>query len=380
MSQRKSIVFVINAFETDAPTTVTLDLASRLRGKGWIVSVAAWSRGGPRFTQAETLGLQPVLLGTNYFSRLIRLRSIINKQQPLILQSVLTRPTFGVFSVRPFLPRPITWISADHGIHEWSERGKVVGHLMGLVMPGVLNQSEAVVTVSDSSRDDLIAAGVRQDKVRVVPNGVALPDAASIATNIRQTLIKSHFPGSQQDVILIGSAGNLRHVKGYDILLHAFAQVVATESRARLIIWGEGPERTVLTNLVAQLNLQIKVAMPGRQDCLTELLPCLDIYIQPSRKESFGLATAEAMASQVAVIASAVGGLRSLVLSQSTGLLFEPENPEDLSRAILSLTENVPLRSKLAQRGSQHVRENFSPDQTLAGMMALYGERQRTAL
>lgn len=376
MSQRKSIVFVINAFETDAPTTVTLDLASRLRCKGWIVSVAAWSRGGPRWAHAETLGLQPVLLGTNYISRLTRLRSIISKQQPSILQSVLTRPTFGVFTLLPFLPGPLTRISADHGIHEWSERGKMVGHILKFVMPRVLNRSHAVVTVSDSSRDDLITAGVRPHKVRIVPNGVTLPATASIDAKTRQTLIESLFPGSKQDVILMGSAGNLRDVKGYDILLRAFARVVATEPCARLIIWGEGPERPALTSLLAQLNLQSKVAMPGRTDRLTELLPCLDMYIQPSRQESFGLATAEAMVSQVAVVAAAVGGLKSLVLPQSTGLLFEPESSQDLCRTILFMAENPHLRSELAQRGFQHVRDNFSPDQMLAGMMAIYDERR----
>jgi glycosyltransferase involved in cell wall biosynthesis len=113
--------------------------------------------------------------------------------------------------------------------------------------------------------------------------------------------------------IVVGSLGRLNRQKGYDVLLAAVA-LLAPEQRSKLavLVWGEGPERDALESQRLQLQLEETVFLPGQRPDAVEILPKLDVYVQPSRFEGTPNAVIEALVAGVPVVASAVDGLVDL--------------------------------------------------------------------
>lgn len=151
--------------------------------------------------------------------------------------------------------------------------------------------------------------------------------------------------------------------KGIDTLLRGMGQSSSARLQLRLI--GEGPLRFELESLSAALGLAGRVTFIGSQEraaVLAELASC-DFLVMPSRSESFGLATLEAMAFGRPVIASAIGGLRELVDDGETGFLVAPDDPAALAHAIDVVTKDRLLRVRLGEAGRRKA-ERFTASAT----------------
>src|ERR1700749_2029748 len=114
---------------------------------------------------------------------------------------------------------------------------------------------------------------------------------------------------------------NFRPVKRVVDVVKVFAQVVR-EMPARLVLVGDGPERSAAEWLARDLNIHDKVHFLGKQDRVNELLPLADLLLMPSELESFGLAALEAMACRVPAISTKVGGVPELIEDGVSGLLY----------------------------------------------------------
>ena len=112
---------------------------------------------------------------------------------------------------------------------------------------------------------------------------------------------------------------------------------------AKLVMVGDGPEKPGAEKLTRELGLERDVLFLGNQDCMEELLPLADVFLLPSSSESFGLVALEAMACGTPVVATRVGGLQTVVTSES-GVLVPPGDAEALAHAIESLLDDMELR------------------------------------
>jgi glycosyltransferase involved in cell wall biosynthesis len=149
-------------------------------------------------------------------------------------------------------------------------------------------------------------------------------------------------------------AGRFVREKGIDVLLRAFAKVVAAIPEARLVLVGDGPERLPLHRLIADLGLSTRVSIAGhlpRQE-LEQYLAKAWVQVVPSRwSEPFGLVAAEAMMRGTAVIASDTGGLMEIVQDGDTGFLVPPGDPEALATRLLQVLHDRDLAEHLGQAG-----------------------------
>ncbi|MEM7167935.1 MAG: glycosyltransferase family 4 protein [Planctomycetota bacterium] len=156
---------------------------------------------------------------------------------------------------------------------------------------------------------------------------------------------------------IIGVVARLTREKGIDIAVEAIARL---PEDVHLIIAGDGPERGNLEQQVQQLGASERVTFLGVTDRVEELLPAFDALLVPSRTEAHGMVAAEALACRVPIVSADVGGLRSLIQHEHTGLMVPTGNVTALAGALRRLLENPGFAERLASRGRAFISGNYS--------------------
>lgn len=198
--------------------------------------------------------------------------------------------------------------------------------------------------------------------------------------------VEEFSPGGQgrphDDRLIVGTVRSLKRRYGVDILIRAFAQALSAlrpdplEKSLQLQIIGEGPQRGSLESLAEQLGVRERIEFVGwiPHHELPAYYRRMDVFVAPSRRESFGVAALEAAACGVPVVATAVGGLPEVVLHGETGLLVEAENPAKMTEALVELLNSRDLRSALGATGREYVLERYRWEDCVEGMLRLYRE------
>ena len=204
---------------------------------------------------------------------------------------------------------------------------------------------DRVCAVSDSIAAQLAQAGVREQRVRRVDNGIDLER------------FQARDPAPTGDGVLrLGTAARLSPEKGLDRLLSAVAECRARGQHIDLEIHGEGDLRPVLEAQIDALCLQDRVHMPGNCDALETWYPRLDAFVLPSLTEGMPLTVLEALACGTPVIATAVGSVPSVLQDLPGCIVVAPDDPGALAGALASLRPReracLPLRERVAQRYS----------------------------
>lgn len=239
--------------------------------------------------------------------------------------------------------------------HYAAARRRALGGLaVGLVRP-------TLVAVSP-----LLQANARRmfpaRRVELVTNGVDIAQAPGLRDQARRLL------SLDRESLVIGSVGRLEHVKGHDVLIHAFARMRAD---ATLVIVGDGSRRRALEDRAAALGVSDRVKFVGHSDDPGALYPAFDVLCLPSRAEGLPFVILEAQAAGVPVVASDVGDVRAAVCPQ-TGRLTGPEDVAALREALEQALEDAQAGSRSeATRG--FIGENFNWDRTLLGYSRLIG-------
>ena len=123
---------------------------------------------------------------------------------------------------------------------------------------------------------------------------------------------------------------------------------------------GDGPERSAVYYRAEQLGMNGNIVFVGKQANIADYLGVADVFLLPSELESFGLAALEALACEVPVIATRIGGIPDVVIHEETGLLCPARDALDLARAIGRLLSDDLLRRRLAANARAHVEANFT--------------------
>nr|WP_301003833.1 glycosyltransferase family 4 protein [Arsukibacterium sp.] len=161
----------------------------------------------------------------------------------------------------------------------------------------------------------------------------------------------------------------------YDIAsaIRAFAIVSKQLPEARLSIAGSGPEHAALQRLVSQLQLTDSVVFCGKLDRrqMADLYASADIMLNPSTADNMPNSLLEAMAANVLVVSTNVGGIPFMVEDQHDALLVAPTAPEQMAAAVLCLVQQPQLSQQLSN-AARHKVNQYQPDQVLPGWLQLY--------
>jgi N-acetyl-alpha-D-glucosaminyl L-malate synthase BshA len=160
------------------------------------------------------------------------------------------------------------------------------------------------------------------------------------------------------DEALFVHLSNFRPVKRVLDVIEVFARVARTLP-ARLMLIGDGPDRSAAEHLALRHNVQDRIHFLGKQDNVNELLPLADLMIMPSQMESFGLAALEAMACSVPAIATRVGGVPELIDDGINGLLFPIGDVDAMANAAIALLQDRPRLEAIARAARRTAQDRF---------------------
>lgn len=193
-----------------------------------------------------------------------------------------------------------------------------------------INKSDAVTAVSQSLKDDTLRLFDIKNEINVVPNFIDLDKYNHGFTDCARHMM------ANDDERIITHISNLRPVKRAQDVIKVFYNV-QKEIPAKLMFVGEGPEKENIENLCSELGILDKVIFFGRSNEIDKILCFSDLFLLPSRTESFGLAALEAMASKVPVISSNTGGIPEVNVHGYSGFLSDVGDIEDMTKNALHI-------------------------------------------
>jgi L-malate glycosyltransferase len=202
-----------------------------------------------------------------------------------------------------------------------------------------INKSDGVTAVSESLKKQTYASFDIKNSIQVIHNFIDFERFKKID--------KDHFkkaiaPNGEK---ILAHTSNFRKVKRVDDVIHIFKKVY-DKIPSKLLLIGDGPERRNMEDLCRKIGLCDEIRFLGKQDAVEELLAISDLFLMPSGSESFGLAALEAMACEVPVISSNVGGLPELNLDGKTGFLSNLGNVNEMAKNAISLLENEDMLNR----------------------------------
>ena len=228
--------------------------------------------------------------------------------------------------------------------------------------------AHTLVAVSNDVQNCLLAMGVgRKEQYVVIPNGIDVSQYAAGEARER--------PQPLTGCPIVGTVSSLTPEKGVDVLLRAMSLLVDRFPNLQLYVVGDGPLRSQLEKEAKDLAIDARVYFAGIDNEVQSWLSSTDVFVLPSRSEGMGRVLQEAMACDVAVVASRVGGIPELVQDGITGLLVEPDDPAALAQAIGELLEDDASRRQLADAGRRFVADSYGLLGLVSDIEEIYKQR-----
>lgn len=231
-------------------------------------------------------------------------------------------------------------------------------------------QSHAVTTPSAALRQATWEGfGIPERfPIEVIPNFV---DTERYAPSRDRAALRGLFPDLEDDEPVLVHVSNFRPVKRTGDVVAVFTEVQRRRP-CRLLMIGDGPERSVAERRLRELGLDARAAFLGKQEHFVPLLAASDVFLLPSEQESFGLAALEALSCGVPVVASDVGGVPELVRHGETGLLAPVGDVAAMAAHVLSLTGSPARWREFSTRAREQVLAHFGLSPAIDRYEALF--------
>ncbi len=223
------------------------------------------------------------------------------------------------------------------------------------VMKFSIEQSDGVTAVSRFLKEKTLTNyGIHKD-IEVIPNFVDTETYKRESSDV----VRSKFAPHHERIVV--HVSNFRQVKRVPDVIRVFHEVLK-KVPSRLLLVGDGPERSNCEVLVRELGIDGNVRFLGKQQELVPILAASDLMLMPSQSESFGLSALEAMACEVPVISSSVGGLPELQVHGETGYIAEIGDIDRMARYAIELLTNDVKREMFGKAGRRRAQEQFEAE------------------
>ena len=227
-------------------------------------------------------------------------------------------------------------------------------------------RSHGLTSVSEFLKDRTVEDfNVPGERIRVIPNFI---DPRIFRRGKEPCHRATLAPGGER---IIMHVSNFRAVKRIPDVVEVFAGI-QKEIPARLVFVGDGPERPRGVERAEELGVADKVLFLGKHQSVDELLACADLFLLPSKNESFGLAALEALACGTPVIGTDMGGLPEVVTHGETGFLYPIGDTEAMAEGALSLLKDQARWTRFSEAGRDDAVRRFSSDRVVPLYEDLY--------
>ena len=231
-----------------------------------------------------------------------------------------------------------------------------------------IQESDGVTSISNYLKEQTLTDFGISRPIEVVPNFVNCDEYAPIKDELR-TAARKRLAAPGEAILM--HLSNFRPVKRVVDVVKVFAQV-ARELPARLVLVGDGPDRSAAEWLAHDLKIHDRVHFMGKQERVNELLPLADLMVMPSELESFGLAALEAMACKVPSIATRVGGVPELIDDGVTGLLYPVGDVESMAEGALTLLKDRDRLQAMRDAGRKTAQSRFCASLVVPHYVSFY--------
>ncbi|HAA89289.1 MAG: Glycosyl transferase [Thermoanaerobacterales bacterium 50_218] len=363
------VVHIIGGGEFGGAEQHVLQLVKRLSSYG-ISSQVVCLFGAPFYQILEDAGIPAQVVemhGRCDLGAVFRLARLLRKIRPQVVHTHGVRANLvGRLAARVAgVPSVVTTV---HSVLEHDYPSPFSRLVNSLTEKVTSSMTDRFIAVSGFIRDYLVAAGIPEQKVEVIYNGI---DPGTWRqwegdASFRESL------GIAPDAPLIGIVARLHPVKGHRYFLEAAREVVREVPQARFLIVGSGFYWRQIDSMIAEFGLGEHCLRTGFQQEVGKVYAALDVLVISSLSEGFGLTALEALALGKPVIATRVGALPEILGDGECGILVPPADSGALARALLDLLQNPDLARRLAERGRKRVLGVFSIEKTVAATARLY--------
>jgi len=233
-----------------------------------------------------------------------------------------------------------------------------------------LEKADRLIAVSQASAHFSRLLGFPEKRITVVPNGV---DLSCFNGKVDAFLMRKEL--GIGDKPLVVTASRLIKRKSPDLLVSAFARVLEVIPNAKLVIAGSGREEGNLSHQIRDLNITDSVSLMGglSKERVAQLMAAANVFVLPSKAESFGLALLEASAAAVPVVCSNAGGAPEVFQDGFNALLYPPGDEDAMAKAIVHLIQDGELAKKISGNAVETAKR-FTWEMTAERMLRVYEE------
>ena len=276
---------------------------------------------------------------------------------PTDLFAALSRPLTGI---------PVVAAARIDRLPRWQ-----VGPATGLLYATVNRLTDVVVACADITAADAIhAQRVPAGKVRVIRAGVELPRPFEAVERRAQ---RSALGATEGD-LLIGCVGNFRTMKRHDLLLDAFARLIARHRHLRLVLVGDGDLRSRIEQQIDQLGIKDRVVLTGSVADLPPLYDAFDLFVQASNSEGLPNVLLEAAAGRLPIVATAAGGSGEVIHDGETGILVPVDDTDKLVAGLDRAIVDADLRRRLGAAARELIERDYGMEKFAQQYADLYRE------
>lgn len=307
------------------------------------------------FDLTDTIGLQSMISG----SALREFKGVLREFQPDIVHAhnrfFYTSALAALYSIRADYELVTTVHLGDVGMI--SGLGGTAARLFEqTVSRFVISRSEHVICVSAAA--ELIGQSLGAKRTTVVRNAV---DVAEFSPN----------PTGEKSLLYVG-----RFVRnnGIQDLLAAVPSILDAHPDAKIHLVGSGPLEEKVEETIRSAGLSGSVTVYDYVDDISEMYDRASVFCRPSYSEGLPLTMLEAMASGVPPVVTAIAGVPEVVTDHETGVLLEPDSPNEVAQAVIELFADPEMRSRLATNAREYITENLRWEQRTKRVIKVYDQ------
>jgi N-acetyl-alpha-D-glucosaminyl L-malate synthase BshA len=215
------------------------------------------------------------------------------------------------------------------------------------VIKHALLNTDVITTVSESLKQDTYDNFRITKDIEVIPNFIDFSRFAKQSVNHFKKAIATN--GER----IIVHVSNFRELKRVDNVVRIFHKI-QEKIPSKLLLVGDGPTRMSVEKLCRELDICDRISFLGKQEAVEEILSVSDLFLMPSESESFGLAALEAMACEVPVVSSNIGGIPEVNVEGETGFLLEVHDLDGMAQRSIEILEDDERLDQFKKRAYQH--------------------------
>ncbi|MFH1999275.1 MAG: glycosyltransferase family 4 protein [Planctomycetota bacterium] len=223
---------------------------------------------------------------------------------------------------------------------------------------------QGAIAISQPVRQSAVNTGlIPREKVHIIENGVVTGLNPPVKTD------SGLIP-------VVGTVGRLEKDRGIKYFIHAARELVNRKVQAHFLVLGAGPEEAKIRKLTRALEITEHVTINRASSNYKSLMDPIDIYVSPALSEGFGLFVMRAMAAAIPVVASAAGGVFSLITDNETGLIVPKRDASLFADKIQAFLDDRAFAESIGLNGFHYVQSRFSYQKNLEKTLKLYHHQE----